>query len=177
MAGYNSPSNGTLPQQLVDRVRRHWLVCAQDAIWPAAIGRALSQSLRASDGLTVQCDSVADLDAVRSAIKEPWLTMIALEARADNLHDVLQLAASIRRGALGIQSIGLVDRGWDCDRSRLILALREAGAADVATSPRAVADCVALGLRHAAATQPQTVSLVEFIWQSLPWQQRQHRYR
>ena len=165
-----------LSSHLTQHVPQQWVICERSTAWLAAIQSELATISTKREGTAVRCVRVANPSDVMPRLLQPLTHFVALEVREDNLREMLLLLTTLRRHRPRARSVGLIHRGWPGSQVRLALALAEAGAVDVACSPRAVGNIVSLGLRHSALAREQPTSLVDMIWQSLPWQPQSHRY-
>jgi hypothetical protein len=114
------------------------------------------------------------------------VSLVCIEAYRSNFAAVLDWLYETARRQPEAQLAVLLDyslcRRADCDpasqtgqRDDLVAALREAGASEIATSPRRLESVLALALNTMTASRkwarrPRGDSLVEWAWASLPWQ-------
>ncbi len=90
---------------------------------------------------------------------------MALEVTRSNLAAVLKLIAEAGRQFPLATAVALANE----DLQEFQWALREAGAALVASSPRRLDGLATLASRHFERIDPPSVGLQERIWNSLPW--------
>ena len=166
-----------LPDGLARQMSHHWVVFEHGLHWYAAIQSILRQRSHDDSAVTARCELASDQEDLLERLQRPMANFAALEVREDNLRSILRLLTVIRRDFRHARAVALIERDWPGSKSRLAKALAEAGAVDVALSPRAVRAAVDLGLRHSATTDQLGTPLVDLIWQSLPWQRHTHRYR
>jgi hypothetical protein len=166
--------------------RVEWIVCERSGRWAAAVRAALGRSAWPPSNVP-RVYEVRQLGELRERLAERPDGLALVEAQRESFGDTLAWLAEAVRENRSAQFIALVDRGvWGSveqgavtrqrDRRLVVVALREAGAADVVTSPRQLGGLLALGERHASlrATErggpASTISIAEWAWASLPWQ-------
>jgi hypothetical protein len=165
----------------------HWIICERTNRWASALRLALDRAA-AGGGACYRLREVRSLHEIASELARRPESLVALEVHDRNLSNVLAWLAAAEQQFPQARCLALVDRslsaGGPSVRSHsresvtdVCDALREAGAMDVAESPRRLASALELGRRHAAAnvahdTVPaEERSFVEQLWATLPWQE------
>jgi hypothetical protein len=152
-----------------------WIVCETTSRWAAALRLALDRDpqLRAGGVRLYETRLLGDLSA-RVAQRPDGF--VAIEVHDRNAADVLAWLS----GAVGryhqARFVALVDHSLSAGRRDLEDTLREAGALEIACSPRHLQAIVELYRRHAALSNVAAASLAadrpleEQVWALLPWQ-------
>jgi hypothetical protein len=98
-----------------------------------------------------------------------------VEITATNLEAALSWLASSSRNGNGFRAVAVVDYGLNSPA--IAAALREAGAIDIADSPRRLQNAIQIGLLHTASTKQTDISsrrdgqsLEDWSRSLLPWQ-------
>ena len=138
------------------------IVCERTGQWAAALRRELTTAgvhLAETRSLKEAWESLATAPA----------SMLIIELTAGNVDSLLRrmawLARDFPRARLAIvASRRLSEYQW---------LLREAGAVHFLCSPRRIGSLAELAMRHMAAVPMPQQTLVERIWDSLPWAGRQ----
>jgi hypothetical protein len=152
-----------------------WIVCESTSRWAAALRLALDRDpqLRAGDVRLYETRLLKELTA---RLAERPDAFVAVEVREQNAGETLAWLAWATGRFGRARFVALVDRGMMSGRRDLDDALREAGALDVARSPRQLQQTVELFGRHAALSHRAAGILAanrpleEQVWNLLPWQ-------
>lgn len=168
--------------------RFRWIICEARARWASALRVALAhEATRAPQPERIH--EVRLLSDARLVLADAPCSLLAVEVERENLAGVLAelpplleqfpgcRAAALLGTSLATTHSGAEDsEGLSHARGEVARALREAGALEVATSPRGLAEFVALGRRLAArrarhpALAAQNRSFADEVWAVLPWQ-------
>lgn len=168
--------------------RQHaWVVCERSGRWAAALRIALARR-PAYEVAPPRLREVRSLGELDEYVREHRRPLCLIEVRSDTFDQMLAwLADTARRQPAGRFVAVLADDG-SCDdiesplsgdrrRHDVIDALREAGALEVAQSPRHMRQVLTLADRHWAESDQHTAtdsaeqSLTEWVASRLPWQE------
>lgn len=165
-----------------------WIICERTNRWAAALRLALDRQ-GAMGGAHYRLRETRHLDDGLLALVQSPDSLVAVEVHRQNLHDTLTWLALAERRFPRSRCIALVDRSLafgdaaggrsrrSDSRSDLCNALREAGATEIAHSPRDLAVTMELARRHFAVvsrwreSDAANRSHVEQVWSALPWQE------
>jgi len=164
----------------------NWIICQRSNRWAAALRLAVERDA-ATLGVSYRLREVRTLGELTSELVRSPASLVALEVHDRNLSDVLAWLSAAERRFPQARCVALVDRALSADQQRVppggqeslrdvCDALREAGAWDVAQSPRRLQPMLELARRHAMATAADVtilaehVSFTEHVWATLPWQ-------
>jgi hypothetical protein len=166
--------------------RVEWIVCERSGRWAAAVRAALGRSAW-SPSAVPRVYEVRQLVEMKERLAERPDGLALVEVQRENFGDTLTWLAKASQENRSARFVALVDRGvWGSveqgavsrqrNRRLVVAALREAGAADVVTSPRQLGGILALGERHASLRATECggptpeISIADWAWASLPWQ-------
>lgn len=158
--------------------RVEWIVCERSGRWAAALRVALRRSSWLTSAVP-RLYEVRQLGEMTERLDTRPDAIALVEVQPTSLGDVLDWLTRSRRELRQAHFAALLDRSAALhprDRKSVIDVLREAGAAEVITSPRQLAAVLALGQRHAALRAVESgrlmpgMSMAEWAWSSLPWQ-------
>ena len=162
-------------------IRCEWLVYERRPRWVPALRLAL-ESPQAAGNMSHRIREVRLLHEVASQMLEHSATVVALEVHRGNFAEVLDLLRASDQHFPRARCTALLDRSLTTDAtpttsSAIADALREAGAAEIADSPRRLHAIVRLAERQAAivvsnAAPDGNLSIAAHAWASLPWQPR-----
>jgi hypothetical protein len=143
-----------------------WIVCERSSRWASALRMALGGERRFQ---IRELRHTAELDG---ELAERPDAIVALEVRRDNFAELVAWLVAAHKRHLHSRSVALVDHSIDSHLDEVRDALVEAGVAAVATSPRQLANVIALAARHAeiAGKAGPNASPLVTAWASLPWQ-------
>jgi hypothetical protein len=165
-----------------------WIVCERTGRWAAAL-RTTGTRQATDRKSTFRIVEVRRLSELSARFDERATSLALVEVHGNNLSDVLTWLADARGRYGQARFVALLDypQGTErenrrlADRARrrdIVAALMEAGAVDVADSPRYLQSVMAIAQRHldrtaadsrfSAVDQP----LVEWARSLLPWQDR-----
>jgi len=154
-----------------------WIICERGGRWTPALRLALER--RGSGRPRWRIREVRQLAELTAELAARPAAIAAMEVHRGNLADALHWLASATREFPAARCVAFVDRGLAGERhwAHVCDALREAGASEVADSPRRLHTVLELGWRHSAAIASQfaarktdNLSLAEQAWTALPWQ-------
>jgi hypothetical protein len=156
------------------------IVCESTSRWAGALRLALARdSLVRAGG--VRLYETRQLNDLTQRLTERSHSLAAIEVREDNVGEVLGWL-TWATGRFGrVRCVALLDRSLVSDERDVVDALCEAGALEVARSPRQLHSVVELFRRQATLSSRVGSSLRadlpwrELVWQSLPWQAARSR--
>lgn len=166
--------------------RCEWIVCERSGRWAATLRMALGRQTTASDPLP-RLHEVRSLGELTARLDARPSSLGLIEVHYGNLGAALAWLAEAVRRCPQARFVALLDHSLvhfqetmassrHDDRHNVRDALLEAGAADVAHSPRHLQGVLALGRRQAAFQSGHHVAPTEeesfeaWAWASLPWQ-------
>ncbi len=166
--------------------RVNWIVCERSGRWATALRAALGRSGWPPSSVP-RIFEVRQLGELATRLDARPSDMALVEVQRAHVFEVLEWLAEAGRLYRRARLVALVDRGvWESldtdsaagrrDRQPMIDVLREAGAAEVVTSPRQLQGILELGRRHASLRAAgfdgpsARMSIAEWVWASLPWQ-------
>ncbi|MCI0332844.1 MAG: hypothetical protein L0228_06440 [Planctomycetes bacterium] len=152
-----------------------WIVCERSNGWAAAVRTALARQPGPTECAATLCE-VRRLDELTVHLQQRPNSLALIEVTPTNLDAALTwLADGIRRSRQA-KVVALLDRSF-VSALEAASALREAGAMEIAQSPRQLqhvlqfARCYSskrrMGLGQSGADQ----SIEEWAWALLPWQE------
>jgi len=164
-----------------------WIICEQTNRWASALRLAVERDAAAGGG-GYRLREVRSLGELEAELARRPVSLAALEVRAGNLSDVLAWLAAAERRFPRARCVAILDRSLSSEHSgigprggeslqEILDALREAGALEVAESPRRLNSLLELAGRHTRATaEAETItaenaSFVERVRATLPWQE------
>jgi hypothetical protein len=164
-----------------------WIICEQSNRWAAALRMAAERDT-ATGGGCYRLREVRRLGELASELARRPASLVAVEVRDKNLGDVLAWLSAAERQFPWARCVALVDRslssenptvGPDSEDSLhdVCDTLREAGALEVAESPRRLRPLLELARHHAMATAQHQAIVAENVpfalqvWATLPWQE------
>ena len=168
-----------------------WVVCERSNHWAAALRTALSRQAR-TPAATFSLDEVRSLGELTARISERPYSLALVEVAPANFDEVLSWLADAMRWSRHNRAVALLDstfaygaepnRDANCSRQDVADALHEAGAVEIARSPRHLQQVLLLGLRYASTNTVDIVHragvagdafIEEWAWSLLPWQDAQ----
>jgi hypothetical protein len=163
-----------------------WIICERTGRWAAALraGAARRLSLK---GQATRIYEVRSLDELAERLIAKPQILALLEVHAANLGKLLQWLAQNSPRFPRARFVALLDRMLtatsECDSGQpsgeaeaVVAALLEAGAAEIAVSPRrlqhifALADTHALSVRSSSRPLTEPHSIADWARSQLPWQ-------
>lgn len=162
-----------------------WILCERTNRWASALRTALSRERSSQDGMPrlYEVRSLRDLSARLAARPD---SLVLIEVDRATVGAVLAWLADAQRRYSDARFAALFDSELARppstratpprnNRQDALDAVIEAGACDVALSPRHLRGILALGRRHAnrlaaRPTMPDDRSITAWAWASLPWQ-------
>jgi hypothetical protein len=154
---------------------RHWIICERTCRFASALRVAVDRTKVDPPPRLIEVRSLSEL-AERLTARPGSLVLV--EVAAANLADVLTFIADRTARDPDALFAALLDRdsfSADAARHDAIDALLEAGACEIASSPRNLLGILAVARRHAALNSKrlsQTLDLPidAWAWSLLPWQ-------
>src|SRR5687768_4425566 len=151
-----------------------WVVCERSNRWAAALRAAVARRAM-SDDFTIDLHEVRNLDELTARLATLSNTFACIEVTSTNLEATLAWLAADTRNSEP-KAVAMLDRDF-ADAREVASVLREAGALEIAYSPRQLQPVMQLGRccakmrengggRNPAAGQ----SIEEWAWGLLPWQ-------
>jgi hypothetical protein len=164
----------------------NWIICERTSTWAAALRTSVARAGKAADRVTIH--ETRRLNELTAQLRETYADLALVEVTSENLDTVLIWLADhqIRPSAAPVAI--LLDYAFtnalrppqlgDHEMCRAVVdALREAGAVDVALSPRELDPVVKLGMRCLAKKSPAGLprpgdneSIEQWAFHQLPWQ-------
>lgn len=152
----------------------HWIVCERERRWSPALRVAAERC--ASPGLRHRIHEVRSLREATLELTRRPTSIAAIEAHSSNFADVLAWIAEVECEFPATRCIALCDGSLDSPDAAK--ALREAGALEIAHTPRQSSAIVEFGVRHASIVAQfvgehdshDTLSITTRVWAALPWQ-------
>jgi hypothetical protein len=153
----------------------HWIVCERSNRWSAALRVALTRQRGQSAG-TVALLQLRGLDELSAELVKFPKSLALVETTSKNFDATLTWLGETTRRTRHSAIIALLDNNVT-SRADVTDALREAGAAEVAYSPRELQPALRLAMRHFSKMQvgvglqiPADQPLADWAWSLLPWQ-------
>jgi hypothetical protein len=163
-----------------------WIICERTGCWAAAL-RVGAARQAATFGREPRIYEVRSLDELSERLENRPLSLTFLEVRLSNFGKLLSWLADHSRRFPRERFVALVDQSLRIaaspetehptnDALDVFGALLEAGAAEVADSPRRLRHVFALAKTHGAmerraSRQPDPgQSITDWAWSQLPWQ-------
>ena len=134
------------------------ILCERTGMWALALRPPLQRT-----GHRVY--ETRSLDTCWDEILASPASIVGVEVTAENLEQVVAWMCRVRTTFSTVRIIVLGRRGLE----RCQWLMREAGAAHVVFSPRAVPEVVRIVQRHLGAAPDKDASDRERVWQRLPW--------
>jgi hypothetical protein len=168
--------------------RGEWIVCERTSRWAAGIRTTVAR--HATNGqFTTRVFEVRKLSELAARLGEKPASLALVEVHEGNLANVLAWLTEAQHTYPHARSIALFDNlppahddSWPVahagKRDDVVSALLEAGAVDVADSPRHLHSFLAIAERHRAlvatnkAAYAENLPLLEWARSLLPWQDR-----
>jgi hypothetical protein len=152
----------------------NWIICERTNRWAAALRFELAA--RDDAVATSRIHEVRGLDELSSRLPGLSNCLALVEVTAANLESVLTWIATANQSATGLTTIALLD--LNLPGLQIAPALREAGAVEIADSPRRLQHVLDLGRRlatnaHFASTGHLLLDQTFDDWAMslLPWQE------
>jgi DNA-binding NtrC family response regulator len=137
------------------------IACESTGRWSAGLRRELAE-----ESIPVwECRSLGEAWA---ALKETPAALVVVEATRGNREDLLQRMAWRERDFPHARIVVVAGRAL----ARCEWLFRAAGAIHFTTSPRELAPLARLITRHLASVPLPAQTMIERIWESLPWKLR-----
>jgi hypothetical protein len=167
--------------------RLEWILCERSGRWAAALRAALRRTDSPMETMP-KIYEVRQLDELASRLEARPDHLALVEVERHRFGDILSWLASACRIQRHARFVALANRDV-CDplgidpasrrraRQAVIDALREAGASEVVMSPFQLNSLLALGAQHAFLrtsrldSPSENVSITQWAWASLPWQE------
>ena len=135
------------------------IVCERTGVWTAALRRAIGSSYR----IVRECRNLADAEQMLDC----WCaSLVAVEVTPAGFDRALGWLRDLERRWPLARAVALVSRELDDDAC---WALREAGAIDVARSPRDLGGVADVAVRHVARAPARMATVSEQVLGSVPW--------
>jgi hypothetical protein len=164
-----------------------WIICERSNRWVAALRLALDRDTAAC-GMAYRLREVRRLDELAPELARRPASLVAVEVHLRNLSAALTWLATVEPQFPRARCLALVDGSLSASQPSVrphhnaplrdaCDALREAGALEVAESPRRLQPLLALARRHALATSEHDARIAENrpfaqrVWATLPWQE------
>jgi hypothetical protein len=153
----------------------HWIVCDRSNRWAAALRVALARQPWQSGG-TVAVHQLRGLDELSAELVKFPKGLALIETTSKNFDATLTWLSAATRRTRHSAIIALLDNSVT-SRADVADALREAGAAEVAYSPRELQPALRLAMQHFSKIQvgeglqiQADQPLADWAWSLLPWQ-------
>ena len=150
--------------------RNHWIICERGPRWAAALRQAINRRKRATQSRLVE---VRRLKEATTALASHPGSVVAVEVHSDNLKEALDWLPSIGRQFPDCCAVALASDAAAESAPLLHAVLREAGAMEIATSPRRLEGIMHVAQRHfhwLDADDGATADVLSRIGSNLPWQ-------
>jgi len=167
-----------------------WIVCEHSGRWAAALRVTFSRQTTPS-AIAPKLYEVRSLVELAARLEERPTSIGLLEVRSGNVGEVLEWLLNAKRTFPRACFAALLDSSLTRrqpiaptladDRQLVIDALWEAGATEVAESPRYLHGILEVGRRHSercsefASAYAESQPIADWAWAALPWQDPQSR--
>jgi hypothetical protein len=159
-----------------------WILCEQSSRWVAALRTYFHR--RQSFQRPPRIIETRRLGDVAPHLRTHPTRVVLLEVDLDRLASLLNWLTETAAQYPDVRFAALLDRHWTItpqQRDIVVVALQEAGACEVAVSPRRIEAIVALAQNHSitatSSAKSDDLPLRDWAWSRLPWQAVQGRVR